>query len=214
MAIALNLLLHGVLLGSLALFLFVMVQMVAREPIHTERVYRVLALVAGAVVALGAQASGVSFATFTVHSLAGARPASAGVSLVAALVPGGVGALVGWYFVRVNKRSSVKALRFVTFIGMLTAVGFAEIYAVATSTKGVILGVAAIPNASFVAGIVLSVLITADVPGEAREGSNRLGFLSQLLRGRASGEKLSSSLRGIALNDEKTPRRTNPWARD
>jgi hypothetical protein len=162
----LNVLLDVLLGGSLVLFIGALVQMIVVEDRKGERFLLSLALVAGAIVALGAQSAGVGFATYTVDSLTGVRPGGGFFKAVSLLVPGGLAAGFGWYFLRVMRRSAAKGLRFMSFLGMLTIVGFAEIFAQATSTKGVFLGAAAIPNASFVAGMILAVLVFAPDPDE------------------------------------------------
>jgi hypothetical protein len=197
-ATVLNVFLDLLLAGSLLLFGYGLIQMVIREQNRKEQLLLSMALVAGAVVALGAQASGVGFATYTVDALTGARPGGAFVKTISVLVPGGLAAGLGWYFLRIMQRSAAKGLRLMSFLGMLTVVGFAEIYAQATNTKGVVLGAAAIPNASFVAGLILSLLVLAP-EDNAREsqGAGRLTSIADALRKRsrvASNGRTSSKL--------------------
>ena len=68
------------------------------------------------------------------------------------LIPGGIAAGFGWYLVLLIKKSRPRAA-VMAFLGMLTAVAFGEIFAVATKTRGVELGAAALPNASFIVGL-------------------------------------------------------------
>jgi hypothetical protein len=214
MTLVLNIFLQCILVASLALFLYVLVRQVFQAPNGDELLYRSLALVGGAVVALGAQVSGVSFATFTVHALSQARPVGFGVGLLATVLPGGVGAVIGWYYVRVKNRSGIRAMRYVIFIGMLTVVGFAEIYGVATSTKGVILGAAALPNAAFVVGIVLTIVLTANAADEVPGTASPVGFMKRVIQRRRSGDTVSAAVRDATLGAETAPRRANPWARN
>jgi hypothetical protein len=77
-----------------------------------------------------------------------------------------------------------------SFLGMLTVVAFAVIFAQATNVRGVSLGAAAIPNASFVAGLIFSVVVfspTSD--GSPRKGSGMARFRDLLRRrgGRRAG---------------------------
>ena len=176
MKTALNAVLDVALAGSLLFFLGALVNMVATEKDRTERMLMSLALVAGAVIAVGAQVSDVSFATFTVNSLIGVRPGGGAFKAVAVIVPGGLAATFGWYFIRVMRKSTVRGRRLMALLGMLTLVGFVEIYAQATATKGVVLGVAAIPNASFVAGLIISLLFFMPEPNpEPGLRTGRLG---------------------------------------
>lgn len=165
MALVINVILDLLLVGTLVLFAFGLVQLVIREPNPMEKLLRGMALVAGAVVALGAQAANVGYASFTVDALAGTRASGGFFDVVGVIVPGGVGVAFGWYFLRVLRRSTQKGLRLICFMGMLTVVGFAAIFAEATNVQGVELGAAALPNASLVAGIILSILVFAPEPG-------------------------------------------------
>lgn len=186
MATVLNIALDLLLGGSLVFFVIALIQLVIREENTQERLLRAMALVAGAVVALGAQAAHVGFASYTVDALSGARPSGSFFKTIAVVIPGGVGATFGWYFLRVMRRSAAKGLRLISFLGMLTIVGFAEIFAQATNVQGVELGAAAIPNASFVSGMILSVLVLAADPSEAPgTPSHRWSSLGDLVRRRA-----------------------------
>jgi len=188
MAFVLNGLLDLLLGGSLLLFVYGLIQLVVREENQMERLLRGMALVAGAVVALGAQAAHVGYATYTVNSLTGTRASGGFFDVISVIIPGGMGATFGWYFIRVLRRSTQKGIRLISFLGMLTIVGFAAIFAQATNVKGVQLGAAAIPNASFVAGMILSVLVFAPEPGTTsapRSAGSRWGSLGNLIMSRA-----------------------------
>jgi hypothetical protein len=189
LATVLNILLDVTLGGCLAFFLVLLVNMVVREPDPDERLMRSLALVAGALVALGAQAAGVGFASYAVDALAGTGPGGQGVKILSIVVPGGVAAAFGWYFMRVMRRSTAMGLRWMSFLGMLTVVTFTVIFAQATNTQGVFLGAAAIPNTSFVVGLIFSVLAfrrPADAPEDV--GGGGFAVIGDLIR-RGRGPK-------------------------
>jgi len=181
LATVLNILLDVILGGTLVLFLVLLVDMVVREPNPGERLMRSLALICGALVALGAQAAGVDFASYTVEALTGTRAAGAGFKALSIIIPGGMAAAFGWYFTRVMRRSAAMGLRLVSFLGMLTVIAFAVIFAEATSTQGVFLGAAAIPNTSFVIGLIFSVLVF-NTPADEVKGGSRFGALADLIR--------------------------------
>lgn len=168
-----------VFLGASLLFFFVVLMgMVIFGP-PGEVFGRALALVGGALVALGAQATGVGFAEYVVESLAGSGPTGEGVKLSSIIVPGGAAFIFGWYFSRVIEYQTLKATRWMVFLGMLAIVAFAAIFAEATSTQGVFLGAAAIPNTSFVVGLILSYLAfnrAEDEDGRPRGLLERLGL--------------------------------------
>jgi hypothetical protein len=101
MKTVLNVLLDVLLGGSILAFIVALVDMVIHEEHRSERVYQSIALTAGAIAALGAQAAGVNFATYTINSLTGVRPGGAVFKAVSVIIPGGLAAGFGWYFVRV-----------------------------------------------------------------------------------------------------------------
>lgn len=186
MSIAFNLALHVLLVGSLLIFLIALVRMSLSQTDPQERILRVAALLAGAMVTLGAQAAGVSYANFTVKALAGARPASGAAEIGATIIPGLFGVALGFYIVRVYKRSERIAARVMGFVGMLAVTAFAEIYATATHTRGVFLGAAALPNVSFVTGIILCVIFTYDPDAKQSRGRG-LAALASFMNRRGSG---------------------------
>lgn len=157
-----NVLLHLFLGGSLLLFTAAMIAIVIREEDVGEKAIRAIALVGGAITALAAEVSGVGYANFIVDALAGGGPTAAIVKLLAVVIPGGIGAVLAWYLVRVAKRDAPKGVRLLCFLGMLIAVGFIEIYAKATETRGVFIKAAALPNAAFLVGTILMLVVQVD----------------------------------------------------
>lgn len=194
----LNIALDVILAGTLLLFLGVLIALVVAEPNRDERFMRALALVAGALVALGAQAAGIGYASFAVDALAGAGPGGAAVKVVSIVIPGAVAAAFGWFFMRAMRHSTAMGLRWMSFLGMLTVVTFGVIFAQATETQGVFLGAAAIPNTSFVVGLIFSVLAFRR-PADAPDGIGFTNGLRDLIRRgtqpRASGGSGSAEAR-------------------
>lgn len=170
MAIVFNLILHVLLIGSMAFFILAIVADALGDPDRRERVLRIAALAAGALVVLGAQAAGVGYASFTVGALASSRGPSALAAVAAALVPALAGSGLGFFLVRTYKRSTRIGARVLGFIGMLAATAFISIYAQATQTRGVMLGAAALPNASFVVGVILTIIFTFDPDLQRQQG--------------------------------------------
>lgn len=187
-ATGLNIMLDVLLAGALLFFIVLLVQLVVRSTDPRERFLRSLALVCGGIIALGAEATGGSFATYTVDTLTGARPGGEAFKLLSVIIPGGAAAFFSWYFVRVVAEDAMKGLRLMSMLGMLTVIAFAVIFAEATATQGLFLEEAAIPNASFVAGLILSLLVFTPTSDGAVGGGLRLNFLLQALRrSRGSG---------------------------
>lgn len=210
LATVLNIALDILLGGSLLLFLVLLIEMVVREPEPRERLMRSLALICGAIVALGAQATGVDFASYIVEALTGARPGGFFFKFLSVILPGGIAAAFGWYFTHVMSRSEMMGLRMVSFLGMLTVIAFMVIFAEATNTEGVFLGAAAIPNASFVVGLIFGVLVftpPADADPSERTG---LGILADLV------DRLASGRGGSPATGDRAPaaERRSPFADD
>jgi hypothetical protein len=200
----LNIALDAILAGTLLLFLVVLVGMVVTERDRDERFMRSLALVAGALVALGAQAAGISYASYAVDALAGTGPGGGAVKFLSIVIPGGVAAAFGWFFMRAMRHSTAMGLRWMSFLGMLTVVTFGVIFAQATETQGVFLGAAAIPNTSFVVGLIFSVLAfrrPADAPDGIGFADSMLELFNRVRQPRASG-------------GSSAPKARNPFADD
>lgn len=211
-SIAFNIVLHGLLIGTLGLFTVWLLIDTVREPEPRQRMKRMLALAAGALVTLGAQAAGLSYAEFTVGALAGARGSSAVANVGATLVPALLGVGLGFFLVGVAKNSNARAMRLVTFIGMLAATAFAQVYAEATATNGIELGTAALPNITFVTGVILTYVFAAD----EHERSEGEGMMKSVLRGFAQRkqEDAPAGLKGLLPTQSMGPKvkRQDPFA--
>lgn len=200
----LNIALDAILAGTLLLFLVVLIGMVVTETDRDERFMRALALVAGALVALGAQAAGISYASYAVDALAGTGPGGSAVKFFSIVIPGGIAAAFGWFFMRAMRHSTAMGLRWMSFLGMLTVVTFGVIFAQATETQGVFLGAAAIPNTSFVVGLIFSVLAFRR-PADAPDG---IGFADSIL------ELVNRVRQPRASSGSSAPEPRNPFADD
>jgi len=176
LSIVFSILLHGLLIGSLLIFIGTLGLTAIATADKLERALRISAVFAGAMVSLGAQASGVDYATFTVNALAGARPASAAAHFVATVIPALMGSAIGFYMARTMRRNEVMAVRIMGFVGMLATTAFLQVYAEAASRNGFKLGAAALPNVAFTAGVILTVVFTlktgevAGTPGHSLPG--------------------------------------------
>lgn len=213
LAIGLNVVLDLLLGGTLLMFVVLLVDMVVRATDTRERLMRSLALIGGAIIALGAEASGVSFADYTIDTLTGARPGGEVFKAFAAIVPGGIGAFFAWYFVRVMRRSADMGLRLMSFLGMLTVISFAVVFAEATSTNGVMLGAAAIPNASFVVGLIFGVVAFTPTADDATAGGGFTRFRDALRRRRSRRSAQFAPIEGDTSAPAPSATR-NPFADD
>jgi len=190
--VLLNIFLHMMLIGSLILFVLYGVIVTFQTNSLLERLIRLGAWFSGAMVVIGAQAGGLSFADFTVNALSGTRPASDIAKLMGALIPGALGVALASYLTNSVRRSNNVAIRVMAFVGMLAATQFAEIYAAAMSANGLEIGAAAIPNLSFVVGIVMYIVLTWDPEDRTRRSSWRAALnISLRRRGRSETETVN-----------------------
>ena len=178
-------LMHLLFLGSMVGFGVALFRLTLAHEDNTERFYRILALFLGAMIALGANLSGVGYSVFAADALSNARVTSAGAAVVSSIIPAlagtGLGFLVAWLL----KRQDDRSMRVLCLVGMLSLISFLVVYALAVSAKGLFLGAAAVPNLAFVTGLGLVVLMTpsrrhADdtekakpLPTQVRETVNR-----------------------------------------
>jgi hypothetical protein len=206
MSIVFNIILHILLLGSLLLFAIVFLITAWYAPNTMERYLRIAAIFAGAMVSLGATASGVNYATYTVNALAQGRSISAVAHFFSIIIPVLAGAGIGFFLVRTIRTSKVMAFRVMGFVGMLATTAFIEVYAQAATVTGFKLGAAALPNIGFTAGVILTVVFTLRPEGPETSNSAARVFVSQLLqrgtRGLASrgavGESPTTASRSTA----------------
>ena len=175
-----NVLIHGMLLGTMAIFAVVLFRLALGPFDPLERVKRILALFAGAMVVVGAQATGLNFAEFIAKSLTTGRASSAAAAFVSSIIAGLAGFGVGYLLVRLYRRNDIVAVRLICLVGMLALAAFIQSYATITSAKGVFVGAAAAPNISFAAGLVLIYVFTEDSQESASQGM--VARITQLLR--------------------------------
>lgn len=202
MYLAFNVALHLLLAFSIVSFAVVLIASAVTERNPRERILRIAGLVAGAMVALGAQVAGIDYAQFNVRALADTEPTSFLINLVAAAVPALLGAGLGWYTMHVYKKSERLAMRVLSFIGMMTIIAFLLVYAEATKANGVFLGSASIPNVAFVTGLILAIIFSGDAE-RSSTGSEVRNLLSNVLRRRS-----------LSIGDDDSTRVQKPYRRD
>jgi hypothetical protein len=194
-AIVFNIILQMLLLSSLLLFVVVLLATAFTATSGLERFLRVAAIFAGAMVAVGATASGVNYATYTVNALSQARAASAAAHFVGIFLPSVIGCGIGFYLVRTIRRSETFAIRVLGFVGMLATTAFIEVYAEAASRDGFKLGAAALPNIGFTAGVILTVVFTLRTDGSgSHSGNSSMNAISSLLRRRSKFDQPSRNV--------------------
>lgn len=200
-----NILIHGILLGAMALFAFVLFRLAMDTYDVMERLKRILALFAGAMVVVGAQASGMNFAEFVAKALTTGRASSAAAAVISSLIAGLAGLGVGYLLVRLYRQSDVLAVRLICLVGMLALAAFLQSYATITSTNGVFVGAMAAPNIAFAAGLVL-IFVFTDTDLQAPSTLGPGARLAQLFRRRPA--------QGIGQAEQSTPERGRGATRD
>ncbi|MEI7775856.1 MAG: hypothetical protein WCK17_13890 [Verrucomicrobiota bacterium] len=152
-----NIFLNLVLVAALGGFVYGLYLLVTHAPSTPEKVMRLFAVFGGALVALGSNAVGKSYAAFAVDAFSGTRPAGGPIKFLLASVGAGAGVALGWYITNTFKknRDSIIALRILCFVGTLSLTSFGVVYAEAFQIKGVSLGAAVIPNMMFLTGVIL-----------------------------------------------------------
>jgi hypothetical protein len=179
MGVVLDVFLNVLLLGSLAVYLFVLFYVTLRTEDRAERFIRVTALFAGAMIVVATQASGVTYANFIVDAIAKARP---GVALLSAVIPALGGAALGAYGIHVFKRrGEAVGMRFLALIGMLGASSFLSIYVASMSNDAKHLRPAAVPNMAFVVGLILYVIFNWKTASMETQPPSRLSRFGDAL---------------------------------
>src|SRR5262245_18745055 len=93
-----------------------------------ERFVRFGALFAGAMIVVGTQAAGITYTEFIVDSLSTTQPNGLATKVAWAVVPGGLGAGLGYYITNRARTSENIATRVMILVGMLATAQFAQIY--------------------------------------------------------------------------------------
>ncbi|MET7483853.1 hypothetical protein [Streptomyces sp. NPDC005538] len=189
--------LHVLLIGSMLTFVACSIAVIFKTADPMERVIRVGAVFSGALVVLGAQAAGLDFADFTVTALAQSGPGAHTAVAAGAVIPGGAGVGLGYVLRRLATRPAATnqlAVRVMAFVGMLAATEFAMIYTTALSRDGADIGAAAVPNCTFVVGIILTIVFTYDPTKSTRGGAANNG--KRLRDGIKAGVRWNVSVHG------------------
>lgn len=188
---AMTAMLHTLLFGAMLFFLGAVVVLTLRTTNPIEKAIRALAMFTGALLVIGAEASGNSYADFIIRSLGEARPLTFGAFGV--ILPGAAGVALAWYLIRSVNRSENVAVRFLGLFGMLATTQFAVMYGAAVSDRGYDIGATAVPNIAFVSGLFLWVVFNYDA-NKSNLRSSGTGFLASLLDRQATRQPTRTSL--------------------
>jgi hypothetical protein len=168
-----------IILGSLGGCLAAVLLVVFNTKGWTERIVRGLAIFAGTLVVVGAEAAGLTFSSFAVNSLTH-HGGLAGWLIRGAWVVlgGGAGALLARYLISRIDGSNLQ-IRIMILVTIIAHVELLEIYAQNLKRHQFGLGVGALPDIAFIAGLVLYVVFRYDT-GEARAIRAHLGRRARL----------------------------------
>jgi hypothetical protein len=190
-SVVFNLILHGMMIGAMVLFLGTLILVALQAEDRLEKLRRVLALFVGAMIVVGAQASGVSFAVFAAGALGVGRGASAAATALASIIPAIAGAGIGFYLVRTYRKHDARGIRLICFIGMLALASFVQAYATITHAEGVFVGASAVPNLAFAAGVVMVFIFGDDT--KKKPGRSLFGDVTGAIRRRGLAGRTGSS---------------------
>lgn len=189
-ATSFNIALDALLIGGLLIFALLLGEMAIGSDDTRERFLRCMALVGGAILALGARVSGIDFTNSIVNSLVGSDPAGTEGKLLIAVLTALVAAAFGWYFTQVVLVRANRGVRLACALGALTIVGLALLLAEAISVQGLFLEAAAISNFAFMVGLIGGVIFS--VPSaEASQGGRGVltNLVGKLAKSRAGDEE-------------------------
>jgi hypothetical protein len=152
-----------IILGSLGGCLAAVLLVVFNTKGWTERIVRGLAIFAGTLVVIGAEAAGLNFSSFAVDTLTHGWL----VKVAWVLLGGGAGSLLARYLVsRIDGGTNLQ-IRIMILVTIIAHVELLEIYAQNVKRHGFVLGIGALPDVAFIAGLVLYVVFRYDT-GEGK----------------------------------------------
>lgn len=168
-----------IILGSLGGCLAAVLLVVFNTRGWTERIVRGLAIFAGTLVVMGAEAAGLNFSSFAVDTLTHGGLVGLLIKVAWVVLGGCAGSLLARYLIsRIDGGTNLQ-IRIMILVTIIAHVELLEIYAQNLKRHGFVLGIGALPDIAFIAGLVLYVVFRYDT-GEGR--AMRAG-----LRGRATG---------------------------
>ena len=162
---------HTIILGSLVFALLVLVRVAFSgdfEDRH-ERLYRIMALACGALVAFGSKATGVSIPDLLNQAVP--LPLAIRLGLVDTIIPATLGLGFGWYVTKAMRRDTQSATRVIIFFGSMIVSAFTDVYATAVGTSGFGLTSSLVPNVAFLAALGIYTFTSAgrdSMPSELR----------------------------------------------
>jgi hypothetical protein len=157
-----------IICASIVPFLAAAMLIVYRTTGLQERIIRGLAMFTAALVALGAQAAGLTLGSGVVSTLEVRGAVGALIKLAWLAVAGLGGAALGKYLTQQLATSSAIQLRVMVFVGTVAHLVMLEIYISSFSRNGFAVGAGAIPDIAFISGLLLYIVFKYD-PAAVRQ---------------------------------------------
>jgi hypothetical protein len=186
-----------IILGSLGGCLGAVLLVVFNTRGWTERIVRGLAIFAGTLVVMGAEAAGLTFSSFAVSTLTHGGLAGWLIKVAWVVLGGGAGSLLARYLVsRIDGGTNLQ-IRIMILVTIIAHVELLEIYAQNLKRHGFVLGIGALPDIAFITGLVLYVVFRYDTGEGSAIRANlrgRAGFSWFGLGGQRGRERLEPPL--------------------
>ena len=209
-----------IILGSLGGCLAAVALVVFNTRGWTERIVRGLAIFAGTLVVMGAEAAGLTFPSFAVDTLSKTGPAGWAIRLTWVVLGAAAGALLARYLIsRIDGGTNLQ-IRVMILVTIIAHVELLEIYAQNLKRHGFVLGIGALPDIAFISGLVLYVVFRYDT-GEARAIRGHLpGRAGRSWLGRGGGPAneaepaltpAGQEYQNIFGEQSAQPREPRPW---
>ncbi len=202
-ATAFNIALDVLLGGAILTFGLLLFELSIGSTDPRERSMRLLAMAGGAILALGAEVTGIDFAGSIVEKLAGDDPTGTGGKVLIGVITGLIAVAFGWYFTQVIFHRATQGVRVACALAAFTLVGLALIFAEAFAVQGLFLAATAIPIFAFMVGLIAGVILSVPATDASAGGSGVLtNLISKLAKGRnASGSARPSERRSPFAGD-------------
>src|SRR5664280_1143859 len=171
MTVTIDSMIAVLIVGAIVAILFVLWKLANGTDNVMEKAIRFMAYGGGLLTVLGAQASGLSIANFTVDALKQSNPIKIGIFGIG--VPAGTGVLVAWYMKNRMEKGDNFGKRIMIYVGVLVATQFAELYGTAIHVNGFAPS-PALPNITFILGLVLYIVTQFDTTNVASYEGKRV----------------------------------------
>jgi len=152
------LLVHLLIIGTILLLIGVAVGVVVDETSSLERIILSSSLSAGFLAYTAARALGISIPSLLAQSLATSNPF--GVAALGLIIPSMCGTFIAWFGLRMMKKDEDVAKRVSLVLGTFIITMFADVYAAMAGEIGLSQGKFALPNITFVLGMVFYTIFT------------------------------------------------------